>query len=92
MYDGDNTFEICIICRTCNVTYNHGTSHRETNHIQIYKYIICRTYKVTYNHGKVHGETNLIHIIVEPYIHNNGELYIYWRHIYICDVYCILNI
>ena len=66
MYNSDNTFEICIICRTLNVTYNHGTSHGETNHIHIYKYIICRTYKVTYNHGKVHGETNLIHIIVEP--------------------------
>ena len=62
MYDRDNTFEICIICRTRNVTYNHGTSH---------------------------GETNLIHIIVEPYIHNNGELYIYIGGIYIFVIYIV---
>ena len=42
------------------------------NIIYIYIYM-SRTYIVTNNHAKVHGETNPIHIIVDPYIYNNGE-------------------
>ena len=31
MYDREYAFEVFIICRACDVTYNHGTSHGEMN-------------------------------------------------------------
>ena len=52
-----------------NILYvEHYIYNKEEYCIYIY-----RTYKVTNNHAKVHGETNPIHIIVDPYIYNNGE-------------------
>ena len=34
-------YEMCIICRTYKVTYNHGKVHGETNLIDIC--ILCKT-------------------------------------------------
>ena len=38
---------------------------------------------------RLYGGTNLICMIVEPYIHDNEEWYIYVGDIYICDIDCM---
>ena len=59
--------------------------------IYIYIYIYTQVVHVRLHiiNGKLCGEPNLIYIMVEPYIHDIEELYIYigWRHTYI-DIVC----
>ena len=57
--------------------------------LEMYIYIWVEHRKLHIIMERLYGGTSLICMIVEPYIHDNEEWYIYVGDIYICDINCM---